>query len=119
MIAERKRGSDYVSYLERGLGATLSASGSNWNWAGVPHCTGDGYYCGGGGAAAAVAGVGGVGGVGGGGSSYGPAGTTCAVAADEDPSVTITYRTAFRLAAGAAIDAQPYNGGAGQYCVTC
>jgi hypothetical protein len=69
----------------------------------LPHCSGDsgdsfgggggggGYYCGGGGASV------GLGGAGGGGSSYGPAGTTYSLAT-QDPSVTITYRTAFRLA---------------------
>jgi hypothetical protein len=94
--------------LEYGLGATDTASGTNYvHWANYgpgAHCNGDygdtfgggggggGYYCGGGGG-----GWLGLAGAGGGGSSYGPAGTRYSVT-DQQPSVTITYRTAFRLA---------------------
>ena len=95
------------SPTEIGLGATDTASGSNYydmgNSGPVPHCSGDsgdsfgggggggGYYCGGGGAAWFL------GAGGGGGSSYGPAGASYSVAT-QDPSVTITYQTAFLLA---------------------
>ncbi len=53
---------------------------------------GGGYHCGAGGAAYDTGSDGG-----GGGSSYGPAGATYSVVS-QDPSVTITYQTAFRLA---------------------
>ncbi len=69
-----------------------------------PYCSGDngeafgggggggGYHCGVGGVVYYGSGVGG-----GGGSSYGPAGAVYSVVS-QDPSVTITYQTAFRLA---------------------
>ncbi len=100
-------GSDALSRFEIGLGATDTAAGSNYEdiayYGSGAHCSGDvglslgggggggGYYCGGGGAS--VSGSGG----GGGGSSYGPAGAVYSVVS-QDPSVTITYQTAFRLA---------------------
>ncbi|WP_432842455.1 RICIN domain-containing protein [Dactylosporangium sp. CA-092794] len=108
--ADGELGNYYRAYMENGLGATQSASGTNnyqiANGSTAPHCDGDsgtvttwgggggggGYHCGGGGASVIY------GGAGGGGSSYGPAGTTYAVAVNQDPSVTITYRTAFQLA---------------------
>ena len=84
-----------------GFGATQTAAGTNSideaAYGPQAHCSGDagdsfgggggggGYYCGGGGASVYGLAAGG----GGGGSSYGPAGTSYSVAA-QDPSVTIT-----------------------------
>jgi hypothetical protein len=98
-----------LSFMDIGRGATGAAAGTSYwdsiEYGQVAHCPGDdgdsfgggggggGYYCGGGGAAALQVGTGG----GGGGSSYGPAGAAYAVVA-QDPSITITYQTAFRLA---------------------
>ena len=91
-----------------GTGATDSAAGTNpWDklhYGPGAHCAGDrgdswgggggggGFYCGGGGAYYP-----GLAGGGGGGSSYGPAGAAYSVTT-QDPSVTITYQNAFRLA---------------------
>ncbi|HTJ39796.1 MAG TPA: RICIN domain-containing protein [Dactylosporangium sp.] len=58
---------------------------------------GGGYYCGEAGASSAELGFVVYGNGGGGGSSYGPAGAQYSVVT-ENPAVTITYRTAFRLA---------------------
>jgi hypothetical protein len=94
--------------IDLGTGATDTAAGSNYQHIAsygpaVAHCSGDagdsfgggggggGYYCGGGGASVVE------GGGGGGGSSYAPAGASYSVVT-QDPLVTITYKTAFRLA---------------------
>jgi hypothetical protein len=100
-------GTDGAASLEYGLGATDTASGSNYqhiadfgpgadcsgasgnSWGGGGG--GGGFYCGGGGASVVE------GGGGGGGSSYGPGNATYSVVT-QAPSVTITYQTAFRLA---------------------
>ena len=100
--------------VENGGGATDSADGSNWQYTTLlihpgpqpanAQCAGDsgdsfgggggggGFYCGGGGGSPSGVAAGG-----GGGSSYGPAGSAYSVST-QDPSVTITYQTAFRLA---------------------